>query len=74
MANPARSRWVREHPIAGATLLVAAGAAAALLATRVAPAELDKALYTAAVALVFTALLGGIVKLLMDDVAAARKR
>lgn len=74
MVTRSPSRWVREHPIAAATLLVAIGAAAGLFATRYAPAELDGALYTASVALVFTALLGGIVKLLMDDVAAARKR
>jgi hypothetical protein len=69
-----RPRWLRDHPMAAATLLVAAGTAGGLLAARSAPEDLQKALYAASVALVFTALLGGIVKLLMDDVAAARRR
>jgi hypothetical protein len=69
-----RARWPREHPIAAAALLGLAGAAAGLAAAQSAPGELQKSLYTASVALLFTGVLGGMIKLLLDDVAAVRRR
>lgn len=68
-------RWRRDHPVTAAALLVAAGAGAAvLLAPWVRDDDIAKALYGAAITLVFAAFLGGLVKLLMDDMAALRER
>jgi hypothetical protein len=67
-------RWRRDHPLAAAALLVGAGAGSAVLLAPWVDADVARLLYGAAVALVFTAFLGGLVKLLMDDAAAVRKR
>lgn len=67
-------RWRRDHPLAAAALLVAAGSGAAVLLAPWVGGDVAKALYGAAIVLVFTAFLGGLVKLLMDDAAAVRKR
>ena len=75
MTQHAHPGWVGRHPLISAILLAAAPA---LLVLEVGPSltdtELRKVLYAGAGTLVFGGLLGGILKLVLDEVATNKRR
>lgn len=67
-------RFPRGHPVAASVVLVAASVGVALLIASHQAGQLQETLQSAAIALVFVALIGGIVKLLLDDYQRGRER
>jgi hypothetical protein len=63
---------LRDRPVVIACLIVAGGAGAGYVGAWRADGELEKTLYQASTGLIFVALLGGAVKLLLDDVQRIR--
>jgi hypothetical protein len=57
-----------------AVILVLVPSSIAFLVAPVVTAELQKALYAGAVTLIFAGLLGGLLKVLLDDVAAVKRK
>jgi len=67
--------WGQRRTLLAAVLLVIIPSLiAVLVAPSVPDAELRKALYAGAVTLVFAGLLGGLLKVLLDDVAAVKRK
>jgi hypothetical protein len=64
----------RSRPLLTATGVVLIPAALAIASARFVDVELRKGLYTGAITLVFGGLLGGLLKILLDDVIAARRK
>lgn len=75
MTHPAHQGWVERHPLASAVLL-AVIPAVVLVGTgpNVTDLELRKVMYAGAGTLVFGGLLGGMLKLVLDEVAANKRR
>src|SRR5437870_8584231 len=68
----AARRWLAEHPIVFAVTLVAGAAAAGTAVSTIGKGKWHDDLRTAVVTLVFGSLIGGVVKLLLDDVQMRR--
>ncbi|MBC8030162.1 MAG: hypothetical protein H7Z16_08620 [Pyrinomonadaceae bacterium] len=66
--------WFRNRPLLTATGVVLIPAAIAITLARFVDDDLRKGLYTGAITLVFGGLLGGLLKILLDDVTAARRK
>jgi cell division septum initiation protein DivIVA len=67
-------RWVRSHPVISSIVLVAVAAGAALVIASQQAGKLRESLQSAAIGLVFVALIGGVVKMLLDDYQRAREK
>ncbi len=75
MSTKGSSIWEWTRTIVAILLLAIVPAVVAILsAPYAADAELRKAVYTGAVTLIFAGLLGGMVKAVLDDVAAAKRK
>lgn len=66
-------RWIENHPVATAVLLVLPAAAAGYVASALASGKLSDTLAIASTTLLFGALLGGLVKLFLEDVQRVRE-
>ena len=66
--------WGQRRTLLAAVLLVMIPSLIAIFVAPFVPDELRKALYAGAVTLFFAGLLGGMLKVLLDDVAAAKRK
>jgi hypothetical protein len=66
--------WGQGRTLLAAVLLVIIPSAVAVLAAPYVPEDLRKSLYAGAVTLFFGGLLGGMLKVLLDDVVAAKRK
>lgn len=66
-------RWIGSHPVVAAVLLVVAAAGFGYLAAALASGKLSDTLAIASTTLLFGALLGGLVKFLLEDVQRVRE-
>jgi hypothetical protein len=67
--------WIERHPLVGAVLWAAVPSSVALFAAPYVPQEeLRKVLYAGAGTLLFGGLLGGVLKLMLDEVAVTKRR
>lgn len=67
-------RFIEAHPVLVAALIVALGAGGGFVVATLSDQKLREILQTASTALIFGALLGGVVKLLLDQVERGRER
>ena len=75
MAESSNLTWIEKHPLLGAVLWAAVPSVLALLvAPQVQHEELRKVLYAGAGTLLFGGLLGGVLKLILDEVAVTKRR
>lgn len=68
------SSWSRSHPLFAAIGVVLIPAAIAITMAQFVDSELKKGLYTGAITLIFGGLLGGLLKILLDDLSAVRRK
>lgn len=68
------ARLTREHPFLAAIVIVAVGATAGYVAAAIVGNKRGEILFTASTTLFFAGLIGGVVKLLLDDVQRERVR
>ena len=75
MTSSSNLTWIERHPLAGAALWAIVPSALALLAApHLADSELRKIAYAGAGTLIFGGLLGGVLKLILDEVALTKRR
>ena len=75
MADRQMSQWLRDRPLLAALLwTVIPSALALLVAPLIADTELRKVVYVGAATLLFGGFLGGMLKVLLDEVVAAKGR
>ncbi|WP_214405683.1 hypothetical protein [Pseudonocardia lacus] len=68
------ANFVSRHPLWTATGIVALGAAGGFSVAVVADGKLSEVMLTASTTLIFVAFIGGVVKLLLDDIQRRRER
>lgn len=68
------AKWTRDHPVVSSVVLVAVSVGVALLVASRLTGKLRETLQSAAIALVFVALIGGLVKMLLDDYQRGREK
>ncbi len=74
MSKRKLENWIRKHPLPSAIVIVAVPAVVTFVVAEVVEDELRKTLHTAAVTLVFGGLLGGLLKILLNDFTLSRQK
>jgi hypothetical protein len=73
-ADERLGRWTRDHPVYSSVALVAVSVGIALLVASQLSGKARETLQSAAIGLVFVALIGGLVKILLDDLQRKRDK
>lgn len=75
MSSSANLTWVERNPLLGAVLWTAVPSLVSFaVAHYLSDSDLRKAIYTGAATLLFGGLLGGVLKLILDEIAAMKRR